>query len=181
MPFRHARLAAPLCALALLLAGCGGSGAQFAPPAPGMALLPDAADLTRFDGRGQDITDRVVSARLTAVGGTVAQGHDSGHVVAKIHVSMALARGPALAGRTVTVPYLVSVVAGGQIIDQQAYAVSTTFPSNVDQMSVTDADIPLVFPVTVQKSAAAYTVFVSFRLTPQQLAYNRAHPSSRVP
>ena len=31
------------------------------------------------------------------------------------------------------------------------------------------------FPITAQKSAAAYTVWVSFSLTPEQLAYNRAH------
>ncbi len=177
-PMPRARLAAVLGGVAALLAGCGGSGAQFAPPAPGMALLKDADDLTRFDGRGQDITDRVVSARLTAVSGTVAQGADNNHVAAKIHVSMSLARGPALVGRTVTVPYMVTIVEGQRIIDQHVYAIRTTFPSNVDQMNVTDADIPLVFPVTAQKSAAAYTIFVSFQLTPQELAYNRAHPAA---
>jgi hypothetical protein len=173
MPIRSAAIA--LAATAALLTACGGSGAQFPPPAPAMALLQNAADLTRFDGRGQDITDMVLSARLIAVAGNVQPGVDSHHVAAKIHVSMALARGPALVGRSVTVPYLVTIAEGQNIIDQHAYRVTTTFPSNVDQMNVTDADIPMSFPVTPQKSAAAYTIFISFQLTPQQLAYNRAH------
>ena len=33
--------------------------------------------------------------------------------------------------------------------------------------------IDLVLPVTPKKSAAAYQIYVGFRLTPEQLAYNR--------
>jgi hypothetical protein len=36
----------------------------------------------------------------------------------------------------------------------------------------------LSFPITRQKSAATYTIYVSFRLTPEQLAYNRAHTAA---
>jgi hypothetical protein len=33
------------------------------------------------------------------------------------------------------------------------------------------------FPVTPEKSAAAYTIYVGIRLTPEQLQYNRRNPA----
>jgi hypothetical protein len=161
-----------------LLAGCAAPKDQFAPPAPSVELVPDASDLTRFNNRGQDVTDMEVSARLTAVKGSTTPGETRRQADAKIQVSMTLMRGPALAGRTVSVPYMVTVAQGDRIIDQKDYTVTTTFARGVDQMSVTDKEIPLIFPVTQQKTSAAYTIYVSFRLTPQQLAYNRAHPTA---
>jgi hypothetical protein len=168
--------AAALLATSLGLAGCGDTTDAFAPPCPQLSLLKNAADLTRFDGKGNDITDMEVNARLTAVAGACKPG-DPGHVIAAIRVTMDLNRGPALAGRAVTVPYLVTVTEGGRILDQQTYSVTTSFPANVDKTRVTDTDITLNFPVTNQKTAAAYTIFVSYQLTPEQLAYNRAHAS----
>jgi hypothetical protein len=170
------------CVLALLgtsvgLAGCGDTTDAFAPPCPQLALLKDAADLTRFDTKGNDITDMEVNARLVAVPGACKPG-GRGKVAAPNRVTMDLNRGPALAGRTVTVPYLVTVAEGSRILDQQTYSITTTFPANVDKVRVTDTDISLNFPVTNQKTAAAYTIFVSYQLTPDQLAYNRAHTSS---
>ena len=138
-------------------------------------MLKSAADVTRFDGKGQDITDMEVSGRLVAVPASCQPGADSRHIAAKIQVSMSLTRGPALVGRTVTVPYLVTVAEGDHILDQRHYTVTTTFAPNVDQVTLTDAEIPLSFPITEKKSAAAYTIWVSFSLTPDQLAYNRAH------
>ncbi len=175
-PILAARLAAACSAL--LLAGCGGSADKFPPPCPSLALLPDAADLSRFTARGQDVTDMVVNARMIAVPASCSTGETSRQVNAKIQVSMTLTRGPALAGRTVTVPYLVTVTDGNAVIDQKDYSVTTTFPPNVDSTTVADAEIPMIFPVTPQKSAAAYAIYVSFRLTPQELAYNRARAAA---
>jgi hypothetical protein len=175
---RRAPAAGALMATALLAAGCGDNADKFAPPCPSLALLKDAADMTRFDAHGHDVTDMEVSARLVAVPASCQPGADARHVAAKIQVAMSLTRGPALVGRTVTVPYLVTVAEGNNIIDQKAYSITTTFAANVDQMNVTDAEIPMAFPITRQKSAAAYTIYVSFRLTPDQLAYNRAHASA---
>jgi hypothetical protein len=168
-----------LAGTALLVAGCdSGPTNQFAPPAPSVVLVPDASDLTRFNDRGQDVTDMEVGARLTAVKGATTPGDTRRQADAKIQVAMTLTRGPALVGRTVSVPYMVTVAQGDRIIDQKDYTVTTTFARAVDQVSVTDQPIAMVFPVTQQKTSAAYTIYVSFRLTPQQLAYNRAHPQA---
>jgi hypothetical protein len=167
-----------LAGTGLLAAGCSGSTDQFAPPAPSVVLVPDASDLVRFNDHGQDITDMEVSGRLTAVSGATTPGDTRRQADAKIQVSMILTRGPAMVGRTVTVPYMVTVAQGDRIIDQKDYTVTTTFARAADRVSVTDKPIPMVFPVTQLKTSAAYTIYVSFRLTPQELAYNRAHPQT---
>src|ERR1700686_2595900 len=102
-----------LAGTALLAAGCdSGPANQFAPPAPSVVLVPDASDLTLFNNRGQDVTDMELSARLTAVKGDTTPGDTRRQADAKIQVSMTLMRGPALVGRTVTVPYLATVAQG---------------------------------------------------------------------
>jgi hypothetical protein len=35
----------------------------------------------------------------------------------------------------------------------------------------------LLLPVSQAKSAATYRIFVGFRLSPAELAFNRAHPA----
>ena len=78
---------------------------------------------------------------------------------------MDLTRGPALAGRQVRVPLFLAVVENGQVLSEKDYQVNVAFPSNVDTINVTeDTDgTEILLPVTPQKSAAAYTLFIAFR------------------
>ena len=43
----------------------------------------------------------------------------------------------------------------------------------MDRVTVSGQDVTMNFPVTPQKSAAAYKIYVGFRLTPEELAFNR--------
>jgi hypothetical protein len=155
----------------LPLAGCGIPD-TFAPPCPDVALLRDGADLTRFRGTGQDLTDTVVAARITGAGGSCKK-EGPNKVLTTMHVTMQITRGPALEGRTVEVPYFIAVTDNGRVLDEQDYVIRTSFPANVEQVRVDGDNIDLLFPVSADKSAAAYRVFVSFRLSPAQLDYNR--------
>jgi ABC-type sulfate transport system substrate-binding protein len=49
------------------------------------------------------------------------------------------------------------------------------FPSNIDTVTLTSDPVHMVFPVTKTTNAASYTVWAAFRLTPEQLEYNRQH------
>ena len=162
-----------LATAAAPLAGCTRPDA-FAPACPQLALLADGADLTRFNGHGRDVTDLVLDAHLTAVPAACKHAEDDPHAVeAMLKVAMSLGRGPAMAGRTVDVPYFVAVTEGDRVLDRQAYALRVEFPPNADRISATGEEITLLFPVTREKSAAAYQIWVSFQLTPEELAYNR--------
>lgn len=162
-----------LCAAALLaLAGCADKDA-FAPACPQLAFLSDGADLARFAGRGRDITDLVLEGHLTAVPATCKPADERGKVAASVQVQMSLARGPAMQGRSVSVPYFIAVTENGRVLDRAEYAVKAEFPPNSDRISVGSPPVELTFPVTREKSAAAYRIWVSFQLTPEELARNR--------
>ncbi|MCX7382837.1 MAG: hypothetical protein NT133_15790 [Alphaproteobacteria bacterium] len=156
-----------------LLAGCGTPTDKFPPGCPQLKLIRDTSDLTRVRGAGTDVTDLILDARIEAVPATCSDG-PKGTVQAKIKVLMTAARGPAATGTAVTLPYLVTVALGEQLIEQQYFVASGAFPSNVDRVSVTGDDIELQIPVTAERAASAYTIYVSFRLTAAELAYNRS-------
>jgi hypothetical protein len=151
--------------------GCS-SADEFAPACPKLALLPDAADITRFAPTGHDITDLVLTGRITAVPARCkADGRDK--VAAELTLAADLTRGPAARTQTADVPYFVTVLEGSRVLDQQDYVLRAEFRGNTDRISANGDPIDLVLPVTPKKSAAAYQIFVGFRLTPEQLAYNR--------
>jgi len=163
-------------ALAALLGACSSHEDEFAPACPGLGLLPDAADVTRFDGRGMDVTNLVVRGSMTAVPAVCEKGDKDGTVKATLHVDADFTRGPAAAGGLPPVPYFVALVRGGAILREQDFAFSPTFGPNVDFASVHGEDIELDLPVGKARSAASYRIFVGFRLSAAELAYNRAHP-----
>jgi hypothetical protein len=171
------RRAAPLLLLpvVLALAGCGGSGTSFAPACPRPLILSDAGDFTRFDQRGTDLTDVVLSGRLEGVQGKCESG-GPGVVKATMSVTATISRGPAAGGaREGTFQWFVAVAKGDSILDKKVFNESIAFPANVDSQRVTSQELQLNIPVTRDVSAAAYTVLVGFQLTPEELAYNRAH------
>jgi hypothetical protein len=161
----------------LLLAGCGPKSNTFAPYCPAARRLPDAYQLTiyRPGAAGQDITDLVLQGTIIDVSGVCKDGDAKNTVQADTSVTFRFVRGPAMAGRSVTVPYLLTVALGDQIRDQAAFAMQVGFPSNVDTVTLTSDPVHMVFPITKTTTAASYTIWGAFRVTPEQLEYNRQH------
>jgi hypothetical protein len=173
---RRAAWLLPALALAGLLAACGaGNEEKFAPACPGLALLPDAGDLTRFTGDGRDVTNLVIRARITKVPASC-EADKPDVVRATLHVEADLRRGPATGATPAPVGYFVALMEQGRVLREQDFALAPKFAPNDDYASVHGDDIELLLPVSKTKSAAAYQIYVGFRLTPDELAYNRAHP-----
>lgn len=171
MPASHLTASRCLPAL-LLLSACGASGDNFAPPCPGAAILRDAADLSRYRGAGRDLTDAVLDARITGLGGSCKQD-GPGIVATTVEVGMELTRGPAATNRQAEVAYFVAVVEGERILDKQVFGVRSEFPANTDKLRLTGDPVELRLPVTPSKSASAYRIQVGFQLTPLELEVNR--------
>jgi hypothetical protein len=114
----------------------------------------------------------VLDARITAVPAKCQAG-DPGTVKAVLAVSADLTRGPAAKTRAGGVAYFVAVMDGDRVVDEQDYGLDVRFPPNIDRVTATGKEITLIFPVTREKSAAAYNIYVGFRLSPEELAYNR--------
>lgn len=154
-----------------LLAGCD-TQQQFPPACPSLALLRDAADLTRYAPGGHDIRGLILDAKIVAAPANCSFDSPT-KVRATLNAAFDVTRGPAATGRAISIPYFVAVTRNGQILDESDYALVGAFPPNTDSTRLVGDEIDLVFPVTKDVSAAAYQVFVGFRLTPDELAINR--------
>ena len=172
-PARRPAVAWAAAAGCLLLAGCGdGTADKFAPPCPTVAILRDAADLTRYRGAGRDLTDAVLDGRITGLNGSCKRdGADT--VVTTVQVGIELTRGPAAPGREATLAYFVAVLDGERILDKQVFQLRAAFPPNTDRLRLSGDDVELRLPVTPKKTAAAYRIQVGFQLSPLELEVNR--------
>ena len=161
--------------LLLPISGCGPDRNSFAPLCPTARLIPALADVTRYAGPGpaHDVTDLIFQARVVAVNGSCEAGGEKSVLPAKVQVTLALQRGPAMQGREADVPVFLAVTEGDDIRDKKVFAVHLTFPPNVDRMTITSPEIDLDLPVSANKSGAAYGVITGFQLTPDELAVNR--------
>jgi len=168
-------LVLPLLAGLLMLAGCGPQTNTFAPYCPAPKRLGDASQITiyRPGATGQDITDLVLQGAIVDLSGTCKDGDGKKSVQADASVTFRFVRGPAMAGRSIGVPYLFTVTLGDEIREQATFHINVTFPSNVDTVTLATDPIHMVFPVTKTTNAASYTIWAAFRLTPEQLEYNR--------
>jgi hypothetical protein len=177
-----ASLPRPLRQAALLLvalaSGCASSQEQFAPVCPRLSLLRDAGDLTRFagpeggGGGAHDARDLVLTARISAVPAHCANAPNS-KVKATLNVAADIRRGPAAKSGSFTLPYFIALTEGDRVLTERDFVLTATFPPNVDQTRATGEEIDILLPVSKTKTAAAYHIYVGFRLTPSELAYNR--------
>ncbi len=158
--------------VAVSVAACSNSTEKFPPACPSLAVLRDAADLTRYAAADRDLSDLALDARITAVPAKCERG-EPGKVKATLSVAVEVTRGPAATGRRADVPYFVGVTEGTRVLDEQDYTIGVTFPPNVDRIRATGSDVVLKLPVSREKSAAAYSIYVGFRLSPEELALNR--------
>ncbi len=154
------------------LAACAPGKDQFAPACPQASLLPQAGDLTRYraNSSGHDLTDLALRGRVVKVDGKCEAGPNAHTLDATVKVLMQLDRGPALTNRTADVSYFVAVARGDQILDKHVYTNRVVFPSNLDQVWLESDPIFMRLPVSGDTSGAAYTVWVGFQLTPQEMA-----------
>lgn len=180
MPFRPPPSRTPLSLLSLLslaaLAGCSGSDKNaFAPACPRAAILGDAADLVRYrDGGGRDLTDLVLAGRILSVSGDCKPGDSPRQLATTMQVAFQVTRGPAMARREGDVSIFVAVSEGDQILDKKLFPVHAMFPSNTDTIRLTTDAIPMVLPISPDKSGAAYALTAGFQLTSEELGQNRS-------
>ena len=163
----------PLLATAVTLSACDEPTEQFPPPCPATSILGDAADLTRYRGAGQDLTDMVLSGRITGLSGSCKRAGDGSVVLTTLNIGLDLTRGPAAPGRLANTAYFVALTRGDTILAKQVYPLHARFPPNTDRVRLNGDQVQVKVPNKGKEGAAAYRVIVGFELTPQELATNR--------
>ena len=120
----------------LSLGACTPDPDEQAPQCPLAYLRPDAATLTRYDGRGTDLTNLVLSGRLLNINGACKGLLGHRKLTAHSQVQMVLTRGPAAKSRAFDVPYNIAIVRQGQVLQKQELVQHVVFPPNVDTVQV---------------------------------------------
>jgi hypothetical protein len=150
-----------------LLSGCfGPSRDAFAPACPVAEVLPGAGNLALYrPGGGHDLTDVQIEGTVLGASGSCKDGDKAGTVDATLTVQMRFQRGPAAPTRQANVPYFIAVARGEQILDKAIRVAKVVFPVNVDAATITTPPLSLRLPVTADRSAASYQVWVGFQRT----------------
>ena len=176
VPALSARWRGACVAAVLLLAGCSSNENTFTPVCPELSLLSDAADLVRFTGppgATPDARRLALTARISAVPAKCGNIGPT-KVQAKLNVAAQVRRGPAAVGDSAQIPYFVAITEGDKVLVERDFVLTAKFRSNADQVAVNGEEIDLTLPVNKTRTAVAYHIYVGFRLTETELAYNRA-------
>lgn len=183
---RNARRGRGAMAAALLplLAACGGGSGITGPlaniqaPCPRIAILADGADLTRFrPGAERDLTAMIADARVS---GFEAQcdfaSRDRRALNVRVTPRFEAERGPAAQGRVLDLGWFVALSdsADTAVLNRQAFTTRITFPPNVPRATVEGGTARLTLPLSETMRAVDYHVRISFQLTDEELALNRA-------
>ena len=172
-------VAAAALAAALLPAACGGrdSGRTVLPTAcPRPGILADGADLTRWQpGPVRDLTTLVFDARLTGLNGTCRPGRGDRTLEVTLTPSFSVERGPAAGGvRVAELPWFVAVVGpGDEVLQRQTFVERLAFNRGETRGTGGGEPVRLSLPVGEERRATDYRIFVSFELTPEDVAVNR--------
>jgi hypothetical protein len=157
-----------------LLAGCDSGVTRFPIACPKPAILAEGADLTRYrPGAPTDLTGLESDARLVRVEGECGRGQ--GGVDVQLAVGFVIDRGPASHSRTVDLPWFVAVVDNRdqQVLSERSFVDRIMFNPNETRASRLSQQVEVSLPVGEGRRPQDYTIYVSFRLTPEQLAFNR--------
>lgn len=158
---------------ALAVCGCTADPEETVTDCPKPYLLPDASSVARYNGRGTDLSDLMVSARMVDVQGACTGKVGTKHEGAHAHAVMVVNRGPAFDGSAVDLPYSVGVIRNGQILDEHAYVAHVVFPPNVNAVQVTGQEVKFALPTSKTVAGPSYHLYFWFQLTPQELQVNR--------
>ncbi len=169
-------LRAAVLATAMAVGACGGDPDETAVQCPKPYLLPDASSFTRYNGRGTDIADLVLRAKLIDVKGSCAGKIGVKQERARAHVVMLVTRGPAAQSNAADISYSVGVIRNGQVLDEHSYVQHLVFPPNVDSVEATGQDIGFVLPTDKLNGGASYHLYFWLNLSPAELAANRQTP-----
>jgi hypothetical protein len=158
----------------VLLAGCGSSTTRFPVACPKPAILGQGADLTRYrPGAPADLAGLESDAKLVRVQGGCNRGNDAIEMV--LAVGFVVERGPASRARDVDLPWFVAVVDNRdqRVLSERDFIDRIVFNPNETRATRLSQQVEISLPVGEYRRPQDYTVYVSFRLSPEDLALNR--------
>ena len=170
---RGIAVALAAASMSLLLYACGGEERFSERICPRVQLLEYADRLTEFaPGAGRDLTDVMLTGRLVNIDGECNVEDD--RVELDLTVEFLLERGPANRSREGRFAYFVAIPEFHPAKrGKRVFPVEMKFESGVNRVLYRD-EISIAIPVTGQRRAPDFNVFMGFQLDRGQLRFNRS-------
>ena len=161
-----------ICLGALLLSACSMFQPNNPKPCPRVALLNDAAKMTRYrDGQGRDLTDVLYEARVQDVKSGCK--YADGRVRVEAMIDIIAQRGPAFDGANAQVPFFVAVIDEAQnIIAKKNFDSEVEFRDGRRRAGVREEIDQTVF-LKEGEHGPEYEIIVGLQVSEQQLQQNR--------
>lgn len=161
------------------LTGCDTLGVtpDSGPPCPAVAIIGDAAKLTRFAaGPGRDVTDVDYRVELTGIGGECRHNNAKKptQVVVEMRVFLSAKAGPANQSGRADFRYFAAVIDRDNTIlarEEFAYPVAL---GGVGGSFVGEDRLEQTIPLPDGASSSSYQVLIGILMTPEELSRNRA-------
>ena len=176
-------------AVAVTVAGCGAFseliGSEPPPPCPTVSVLKDASVVTHFrEGGGTDIVDVLNRGEIT--GFTISCEFDVdddtgiGTITSDVIVQITASRGAADRLREATYTYFVALTdPGREVLAKKQFDTTVEFPGNLTVVTVQDEPVGLSIPISPERGAGYYEIFIGFQLTHDEMEYNRRQQAVR--
>ena len=167
-----ARTAAAL-ALTLAVAACSSSGGKVA--CPHVAIMPELQTVAKFGpGPGRQDTDALYGARMLDAGASCSPDKKKKGVTVATKLGVrALRLNPNVSKGQVT--YFEAVInRKQQILAERDFVIDLEWPKAQRDLTVTD-ELETFVPFGKDAAGDDYAILFGFRLTPEELQYNREH------
>jgi len=174
---RAARDIAGAAALAstLLAAGCSSFGSSETTRCPHVSIMPDLQAVAKFGpGPSRQDSNLAFGARMLSSSTTCSldKKRNGINVNTKLGVVAVRTSGDVRKGQ---VTYLIAVVdRNAQILTERDFVIEVDFPSNQRRLEITEEHTTFI-PLAKDRAGDDYGIVFGFRLTPEELEYNRAH------
>lgn len=171
-----ARAAAAIASV-LMVAGCSSFGIGSSEPArcPHVAIMPDLQAVAKFGpGSSRQESNVAYGARMlnTSSSCELDKKRSGIGVSTKLGIVGLRTSSDVKKGQ---VTYLVAVVdRNSQILTERDFVIELDFPSTQRRLEITE-EHTLFIPMPKDRAGDDYGIIFGFRLTPDELEYNRAH------
>jgi hypothetical protein len=165
--------AAGAAGLALGLVGCASSGPKLA--CPHAIIVPELQVVAKFGpGPGRQDSDAIYAAKLLAAGTSCSGDKKRGGLVvaSKLGVTGIRMKDDIRNGQ---VTYFEAVINRKQeILAERDFVIDLAWPRSQRDLTVTD-ELETFVPLAPDATGDDYAILFGFRLTPDELQYNREH------
>jgi len=159
------------------LSACGSDDASLGTViCPQAFMVKDATRSTVYvPGGGRDLIDIEYNAQIIDIEWACIYEVEEDFVDVEVNFFVRALRGPAAVEPQATFPYFVAVAdPEGAILAKQVFGIDIAFPGNSLEIGHIETVRQRIRYPNIA-SAASYTIFIGFQLTPEQLADVREH------